>query len=163
MLSWNNWNFCSFLAISLPLINLYVPYFQEVLTFEYVIIWKQKFWNQRIIFFGKFSARGSWNLSFAIGWWSFVPQTFLQMSSHCLNTAKSTLSGNFFFRLPFTYCSIPFDNVDGKPTIIFQESDVTPAIHSSRYRQWQRVDSDYVWQYWDSSRRKLPSCPGLQI
>ena len=48
------------------------------------------------------------------------------------------LESKVFLLSPFTYCSIPFDNVDGKPTIIFQEPDVTPAIYSSRYRQYRR-------------------------
>ena len=47
------------------------------------------------------------------------------------------LESEVFILSPFTYCSIPFDNVDGKPTIIFQEPDVTPAIYSSRYRQYR--------------------------
>ena len=44
-------NFTSILAISRPLINLYAPYFQEMLIYIYVIIWNQKFWNQRKLFF----------------------------------------------------------------------------------------------------------------
>ena len=44
-------NFTSILAISRPLINLYAPYFQEMLIYICVIIWNQKFWNQRKLFF----------------------------------------------------------------------------------------------------------------
>ena len=44
-------NFTSILAISWPLINLYAPYFQKMLIYICLIIWNQKFWNQRKLFF----------------------------------------------------------------------------------------------------------------
>ena len=96
-LSWNNWNFCSFFSYisasnqSVCAIFSGSAYFWICDHLKTKILKSENYFVWEVL-------RGSWNLSFVIGWWSFEPQIFLQMSSHCQNTAKSTLSGNFFFR-----------------------------------------------------------------